>query len=559
MFLLTNKKLNMRVDRIDEREIRSKKAHASVWDLTRMWQSASSTKTREEMEIDFANDFGGSVPALPAHVPNTSYKAYMAVISGSQLADIYERWGDRLLENNVRVFLQTAGKVNRGIRNTISNEPDMFFAYNNGITATADDISFDDSGGQLSINRVRNLQIVNGGQTTGSIFNAKLAKRDISKVFIQMKLSVIDPEESEKIVPSISMYANSQNAVNLADLSANHAFHVAIEEFSRRIFTPQASGSTRRSKWFYERARGQHRQDRAILQSAADKKKFELDYPTRKPELIKYPQKFTKTDLAKFANVWESQPHVVSRGATKNYAVYFKEIDEKWEKDRNQFNEMFYENLIAKAIIFRATEKLVSDADWYEPGGARAQIVYYSIAKLADDVKKMGKHIDFDEVWKTQEITPGLKESLEISAYETTHQVLNKTGKVGQLVSEWAKNQQCWSRVSNLEIAWPDSLEECLIGRAEQKENQRAAKKDQKVLNGVEAQKAVMSAKPKFWGSMRAFGMEKSLLSPNDLTILNIASAIHTTGRMPEAFQCDSLLQAYSRLQEEGFQDDIAS
>jgi AIPR protein len=189
--------------------------------------------------------------------------AYLSVVPAVQLAAIYDRWGSRLLEQNVRSFLQARGNVNRGIRNTLEREPEMFFAYNNGITATAEAIESETTEQGLVITNIHNLQIVNGGQTTASIHLASRQKVDLFRVFIQMKLSIVGPDLAEKIVPKISQYANSQNRVNAADFFANHPFHVRMEEFSRRLYAPSPEGNFRESKWFYERARGSYQDETA--------------------------------------------------------------------------------------------------------------------------------------------------------------------------------------------------------------------------------------------------------------------------------------------------------
>src|SRR5699024_3890388 len=124
------------------------------------------------------------------------------------------------------------GGVNKGIRNTILNEPSKFFSYNNGITATAEKVETIIEDGQLKISSVMDLQIVNGGQTTASLARAKIKdtnKADLSKIFVQMKLTVIDDEkQKEELVPQISQYANTQNKVNMSDLSSNHGYHIKI-------------------------------------------------------------------------------------------------------------------------------------------------------------------------------------------------------------------------------------------------------------------------------------------------------------------------------------------
>ena len=264
------------------------------------------------------------------------------------LAAIYDRWGTRLLEQNVRVFLQHRGKVNKGIRATIENEPNMFFAYNNGITATAEEVAIDDDGGRLLLRRLKNFQIVNGGQTTASIHSAQRGKVDVSQTFVQMKLSVVDPERANRLVPKISEFANSQNRVSAADFFANHPFHVRMEGFSRRIHAPSPDGTFRQSKWFYERARGQYADARGGLTSA-QRKKFDLENPRR--------QLFTKTDLAKFVNVWKERPHEVSLGAQKNFAAFAQRIGQQWETAPDDFNEAWYREAVAKAIVFKATER----------------------------------------------------------------------------------------------------------------------------------------------------------------------------------------------------------
>ncbi|MEZ5284682.1 MAG: AIPR family protein [Vicinamibacterales bacterium] len=314
-----------------------------MWDIGRLHRFAGSGG-REEIVVDLEADFGGGLPVLPAHLSDAGYQAFLAVVPGSQLAAVYERWGARLLEQNVRVFLQARGSVNKGIRNTIENDPEMFFAYNNGITATAEGVETSRDSGGLVVRSVRNLQIVNGGQTTASIHAASRKKDvDLSKVFVQMKLSIIEPSRALDVVPRISEFANSQNRVNAADFFANHPFHVRFEEFSRRVFAPSPDGSFRESKWFYERARGQYQDARTLL-NAAQRKKFDLEYP--KMQLVE------KTDLAKFLNSWRGHPDIVSKGSQKNFAEFARHIGAEWSKDSDAFNEHFYRQSIARRSSF---------------------------------------------------------------------------------------------------------------------------------------------------------------------------------------------------------------
>jgi hypothetical protein len=305
--LISNRILSERVEGMKESTVSGNSRHLQCMGHSRLYRMEISGKGKEDLDINLEDDFEITLPCLPAHLEGAQYEAYLAVVPGELLADIYDRWGSRLLEQNVRCFLQFRGNVNKGMRNTIQNEPDMFFAYNNGITATAEAIETRDVDGKLHITKLKNLQIVNGGQTTASIFTAhEKTKASISKIFVQMKLSIVDSERAMKIVPRISEYANTQNKVNAADFFSNHPFHVRLEEFSRRIYAPSPDGTFRESKWFYERARGQYLDEQSLM-TQAQKNKFLQEYPRS--------QLFTKTDLAKFENVWDVIPHIVSKGA----------------------------------------------------------------------------------------------------------------------------------------------------------------------------------------------------------------------------------------------------
>src|SRR5690606_13438191 len=314
----------------------------------------------------FEDEYGITIPCLSMVDPDSDYKGYLAVVPGDVLAGIYDKYGPRLLERNVRSFLQARGNVNKGIRKTILEEPHRFFAYNNGVSATADDIEFDEENG-YSISKIRNLQIVNGGQTTASLYyTARKDKADLQGIFVQAKISVIPEEHLEHIVPLISKFANSQNKVNDADFYANDPFHIEIEGLSRTVWAPAVDGSSKQSKWFYERARGQYLDAKSREVTPARKRQFDATFPTR--------QKFTKTDLAKYENTWMQLPHIVSLGAQKNFNEFTIRLKERGRVD---VDARYFEHLIAKAIIFSRADRIVHDQNF---GGYKANIVTYTIA-----------------------------------------------------------------------------------------------------------------------------------------------------------------------------------
>ena len=536
LFLISNRMLSTRVDGREADELDGVPVTYSVWDIDRLHRYAIAAHGREDIEVDLEGEFGQALSVLPAHVEGANYEAYLGVFPGAQLAAIYERWGARLLEQNVRTFLQARGGVNRGIRNTIDNHPEMFLAYNNGITATAESIELRQTKSGQLLTKMKNFQIVNGGQTTASLHAASRKGTDLSSVFVQVKLSIIEPDRIDEIVPKISEFANTQNRVNAADFFANHPFHVRMEGFSRRILAPSPDGAFRESRWFYERARGQYQDARGSLTPAA-RRKFDLEHPKR--------QMFTKTDLAKFLNLWNLKPHIVSRGAQKNFADFAVVIGNQWDKQPDAFNETFFRHLVAKAIVFRHTEKLVSDQPWYE-GGYRANIVAYAIAKVAADVDCFGLSVDFDRIWKEQRVPEGLSRAIEVTA-TLANGVITDTDRN---VTEWAKQEPCWNRVNDLQIEWEDSWRRELTTRDQQVEEQRAARKDQRLLNGIEAQTSVVEAGGDLWQSVREWATERKLLSPTEAGVLEVAAAIPR--KIPTEKQSAVVLEALTRLHEEG-------
>lgn len=538
--LITNRQLSERVDGREAESFDGREVTFSVWDIERLHRFVRVGHGREDIQIDLEKDFGGALPVLPAHLAHAGYKSFLAAVPGSILAQIYDRWGARLLEQNVRVFLQARGNVNKGIRTTLETDPKMFFAYNNGITATAEGVDVDDGRNPRFLRRLKNFQIVNGGQTTASIHLAHRNKVDLSRVFVQMKLSVVEPDRVDGVVPEMSKYANTQNRVNAADFFANHPFHVRVEYFSRRVWAPSPDGTFKQTKWFYERARGQYVDARSGL-TGSGRQKFDLEFPKR--------QMFSKTDLAKFLNVWHGIPHVVSLGAQKNFARFASGIGKAWIESPDGFNENWYREAVAKAIIFKATERIVTHEPWYQ-GGYRANIVAYAIAKLAEDVAGRKLAVDFQAVWRRQAPGRAMESALAVAG-QGAHEFLVNPDSRFKNVTEWAKQQACWTRIQEAFIDWPKAFLRELISREEEKDRQRDGKKDQEMLNGIQAQTAVVDSGGMFWKEALVWGREHRLLSPTDAGVLDVCSRV--PNQLPTEQQSLRAMAALKRLQEAGY------
>jgi hypothetical protein len=406
-----------------------------IWDLQRLHRLETSGQLHEPIAVTFADP----LPCLSTPTTHENYSVFLTIIRGDVLGQIYNDYGTRLLELNVRSFLQLKGAVNRGIRETLVHVPERFLAYNNGISATASKVDLRDLGGVSGIRRIHDLQIVNGGQTTASIHSSLMKKEsDLTKVFVQMKLTVVDPQHLQEVVPEISRFSNTQNKVTVVDFSSNDPYHVELEKLTRTLWAPAVAGSGQETKWFYERARGQYADALNRERTPARQRAFKVQYPLK--------QKFVKTDVAKWLNSWDYKPWMVSRGAEKNFRAFMAELDGETPTS----NIDYVHQLLAKGILFRAAEKIVTQQSF---GGYRANIVTYSIAKLAFAT---GQRLDLERIWHNQYVTDATAEALaEIS------RIANKiiTQPIGGThVGEWTKKEACWAHVAEADWTVPTAL-----------------------------------------------------------------------------------------------------
>lgn len=543
LYLVSDRQLSSRVRDWPDEALHGVPSEFHIWDVARFHRAFESATGRDDLAIDFSRFHSDGLPCLHAGQGDTDYDAYLCVIPGDILADLYDHYGSRLLEGNIRSFLSTKGTVNKGIQATIRAEPRMFFAYNNGIAATAEAVHIETIGGERRLLHVKNLQIVNGGQTTASLSTARRREGvELSEVYVPMKLSVVPPSRSETLIPLIARYANSQNKVSDADFFANHAFHVRIEELSRRLWTPATGGRQHGTHWFYERARGQYLNEQSKL-TKAKKKEFLLQNPRA--------QLFTKTDLAKFENSWNGYPHKVSLGAQKNFLHFAAMKSKAWGEDDNQFNEEYFHRVVALAILFRRIERLVTEQSWYD-GGYRAQVVTYSLAlfrHLLTD-QALGMELDTRAIWDRQALPAEADVGLARLA-RAVHGELVQPATGVQNVTEWAKREACWSRIQSLSTPLPKEFEAMLVPRRQILARQRDAAVTQRIDSGIDAQMQVLQIPVDEWKNMRRWAESRGLVTPKESQILGIATMMPT--RLPSDRQSALLLDLSQRIRDSGY------
>ena len=547
LIIFTDADMSAAIKNIEIEDYNGIPVEGQIWDIDRLFRVCCSEQGRQIIEIDFKEYCGEGIPCIEASSASTEqYSSYLGVIPGTVLADIYDKFGSKLLEGNVRSFLSTKVAVNKKIRGTILNNPEMFFAFNNGISATAMDVQIEDSDNGRFITFVRDFQIINGGQTTASISNDRYKdKADLSSIFVQMKLTSIDettPEESDELIINISRSSNSQNKVSDADFFASHPFHRRMEQISRHMFAPASDGAQYETKWFYERARGQYLQEQMRL-TPAKKRQFELQNPKNK--VIK------KTDLAKVQNTWRGSPQVVSKGAQTNFNAFAEYIDEQWNLNDEQFNERYFQTTAALILMFQYLEKNITKQLWYE-GGYRANIIYYTLAQFRRLLHNQypGQDLDLMLIWNRQSVPEQVGEILIALAELVLLKITDPSRKVAN-VTQWCKKNDCWDEVKKISLDIPAGIEICLITIDEQKAAQKSAKKEQKVVNEIQVQTTVVNYPVDMWKKLSEFVVRNHMVTPTDVSALTIACQMPS--KIPNTYQCKRLLALLKKASAEGF------
>jgi hypothetical protein len=440
VFVLTDKVA--RAKSFKTREISGKAVRLEVMDIERLHRHWSEGKPRDELVIDFSEVSGSPLPCVFVPGESGEYDYALTAVPGEALRFIYERFGARLLEANVRSFLSVKGKgVNAGIQSTLRTVPGNFMAYNNGIVLVADEIRLAAAAdGSPGIAWLKGMQIVNGGQTTASLYFGKkrFPEIDLARVRVPAKIIVMkvqDPTKEEALVSDISRYANSQNAVRQSDLSANKPFHVDIERLSLAVYCPDGTG-----RWFYERAAGSY--NTLLAREGTTPAKLRALKEAMPPS-----RKITKTDLAKYLNAWGGLPDVVSLGSQKCFDRFMSAMTPaEGEPAPPSPDVAEFKLMVAQAIVFKAVHKSIRPMFQ----AFQANVAAYTVSLMAT---RVGDRFDLDRVWSRQGVSQELLAQVSIWAREV-NDVLHRTAG-GRMISEWAKKQDCREAVLGARYSAP--------------------------------------------------------------------------------------------------------
>lgn len=534
IYLVSDRALSPSVTKAPELALGPKEVQVQIWDISRLARVEASIGGREEIVIDFMREYGAGIPALPAGLDQSSdYDAYMCIMPGSVLADLYDRFGGRILEQNVRAFLGDSRKVNKGIRETLKVEPEMFFAFNNGLTVTVSNLqSQTHERGHTEIVQATGLQIVNGGQTTASLYWARKSGLDLAKVRVQMKLSRLPEEGFEDAVHNIARYANAQNAVSASDLFAGHPYFKRLEGVSRQELAPASSSGDTPSYWYFERTTGSYKVE-LKRKSGLAAKTWQLLNPKK--------QVLTKTDVARYESTFGCAPHHVSSGAQKNIAAFGKIIERQWDSDPGCFDVGYYRRLVSRAILIRAVDAAIPGQPWY-PGSILRPLTTYTVSLMSQRMDEAQCQPDYDAIWKSQRAPEAfLKEAMRTAKLVLPLlQDIPEAQVRNRLVTEWVKREACWDRVRESEIQLSQSFMGSLVP---------ASVQPKRKLDWAGHAHALW--KDGAWKRLRDWNDSARVLTDGEADLVRWAAI--TSEFRPKGFRLKKLQEAWNRATHEGF------
>lgn len=525
-------------------------------DIQYLFNSSLSTKHADPVNIvvkDINNGQISGIRCLPANIIDSEYNAYLAVLPGTFLSEIYRLYGGRLLENNVRAFLSTRGNVNKGIRNTIRTEPNKFFTYNNGIACTASSITTEQREDGIYITSLNDLQIINGGQTTASLRNAVLTDKDhivdLNKVAVPMKLTVINEtisdEDRQIMVSNISKYSNSQNKVSNSDMNSNSPFYIQFEKLSRRIYTPTMINGYQ-TMWFFERSRGQYERDQMEL-TPSKRKKFKEINPRK--QLLRI------IDIAKYYNSVAERPFKVVWGGQINAEDFQKTMQKLYEKDNNFVNDYFFKTIVGQAILFNRTREILRKTEEYrQHTDSLAAFVAYTISMLMHLVRQKKRDLDWRDIWTKQDLPDPLKAEIEKLGIWVVNALAEPTREKDS-ITEWGKQQKCWDGISKRTYTLSSETMEVLVSPEEAKADELSAKKESRANENVDVGIYIFNLGADYWQRFYDAGARHNKYSFDYDLAAAIKRAIESCERLKliqETRIQTKLMKAKKEFEEEG-------
>lgn len=402
-------------------------------DIGYLHQVSVSKGNADPLKVSFEETFGSDIEVLKA-AEETHFESYLCVLPAAGLGNLYRKESSRLLEKNVRSFLNFKVEANKEMRNTIRTSPEKFIAYNNGLTITGSAGEFVTKGDKLFVHSITDFQIVNGGQTTAGIYFSSKDGLDVSKINLMAKINIakdVSDEELNELISNISRFSNTQSKVSKVDLKTSNNELKTIKTLSRSVVAPN------QNKWYFDLARGEFA---TLVKLRGNRKKLEKEYPRHR--------RFSKEQLGKYYTAWGLNPFLVKLGGVKVFRYFIEEISGDGDKKKpQQIDRDFYEQLIARIILFRELE-ILHGVGKNAIGQLRSAVIPYTMSAVYLHMNADKKKPDFDLglLWKNQELD-GFMRSFFLDLMKLMNRLIKDYAQTDDY-GTYARKEQLWADIS---------------------------------------------------------------------------------------------------------------
>lgn len=410
-------------------EIAGQRVSFRTYDLEDL-KNKFSQLNKESVVTDFLELFQSSVTALKIST-TPDFDVYMCSLKGEWLARLYKEDSIRLLEANVRSYLKRTAKVNAGILDTVKNSPEEFVSYNNGISAVATDIKVTADTGVhskiVSICSIDNFQIVNGGQTTATLYECLKDKLidELQEIVVPVKLTVVkNISNAESLIRNISVFSNTQTAIKKSDPPSNLPFYVTIKQLSQSIVS---TVDQQNYVCYFERTNGEY--DTEYRRNNGTKR-FTLTNPKDK--------RFTKIDLAIAINAWEQHPEVVCQGKEKCFTFFNANVKTLLKMP----DELFFKAAYANIILYRKLDKMAKKMGLTY----KSNVIAYTLSLIS---YVYDKKVDLFAIWELKGIPADVIDVAQ-ELLPKVHSVIENAPREHAEPRMWARKAQCWEEVKKI-------------------------------------------------------------------------------------------------------------
>lgn len=509
-----------------------KNINSFIWDINQLYTNIYSDSDHLSIDIDLKNDEKfkeTELPYIEVESSDKTYSTYMVIVPGGFLYDIYCKHNIDLLQNNLRYF-KGMNKSNKGIVETLKNNPQRFLAYNNGLTATASQIRLkpNDPNSRLGvIEYISDLQILNGGQTIASIHHAKkkYPEVDLGPVFVQMKLILIN-EKRDELLPLITKFSNTQTRVSESDFTSNSAFNVAIYNLSRQISAPDPHGMGNITLWYFNKFSKQYEKERENT-PVDSRPTFDKRNPAN--------QTFTKEELAKVHEAWNYHPWNTAKGPQKSVSG-FSEYSNKITPDR-----IFYEDTIALIILYRYMNETSEVFKSFKD--SRSQIIPYTISYLKYITNE---ELSLYKIWNAQSLSDSLKTFIDDIGKQLKKILDDKTPE-GKFLRSYCTREKTWDEIKDIQLNL--KLIDTIRNDRKDTDEDKLRQEENKKKTTKDDYKYVISYGPKFWSGL--YKTDNILSDPEKGVIEEIINA-YLGARMLTNKQVSAGLKAIDKFIQSG-------